>query len=139
MTLGVLVDPPVVDQPDRDRIEEVQLLPAGPAREDEARLFQQAQVLHDADARHVQLGFEFGQRAALTLEEQVEQEATGRVGQRLEHTVVVPPHADTIRNQISYLSSLWRNAVGPRLARGKQASKPAPAAYSCTAVIRPTF
>src|SRR5271156_1614048 len=78
-----------MDQPDGDAIEEMQLLPARPARDDKTRLFQQAQMLHDPDARHVHFGFELGQRATFTLEEKIEQEATRRVGKRLEHEVVV--------------------------------------------------
>jgi hypothetical protein len=35
------------------------------------------------------LGFELGQRATFTLEENIEQEAARRVGKRLEHKVVV--------------------------------------------------
>jgi hypothetical protein len=46
-------------------------------------------VLHHPEPRHVQIGLELGQRAAVALEEPVEQEPTGRVGERLEHTVVV--------------------------------------------------
>jgi hypothetical protein len=87
--LGVLVDPPVVDQPDRHGIQEVQLFPARPARHDEVRIFEDAQVLHDAEARHVQLRLELRERAAVTHKEPIEQEATRRVGERLEHTVVV--------------------------------------------------
>ncbi len=89
MTLGVLIDPPVMDQSDRDGIEKMQLLPARPARDDKTRLFQQAQMLHDPDARHVHLGFELGQREAFTLKQKIEQEAARRVGKRLEHEVVV--------------------------------------------------
>ena len=44
LTLGVLVDPPVVDQPDRHRVEEVQLLPARPARDHESCVFEDAEV-----------------------------------------------------------------------------------------------
>ena len=40
--LGVLVDPPVMDHLDRDGIEEMQLLPARPTRDDKARLFEQS-------------------------------------------------------------------------------------------------
>ena len=57
--------------------------------DDEAGVLQHPQVLHHAEARHLQLGLELRQRAAVTREEPVEQEATRRVGQRLEHTVVV--------------------------------------------------
>jgi len=87
--LRVLVDPAVVDQPDRHRVQEVQLLPARPAGDDEARVLQHAQVLHDSEARHLELRLELRERAAVTHEEPVEQEATRRVGERLEHQVVV--------------------------------------------------
>ena len=87
--LGVLVDPPVVDQADRHGVEEVELLPARSARDDETGLFEDAQVLHHAEARHLQLGLELGQRAAVTLEEPVEQEPARRIGECLEHAVVV--------------------------------------------------
>ena len=58
-------------------------------RDDEVRLLEHPQVLHDAEAGHLQLGLELGQRAAVAHEEAVEQEAAGRVGERLEHAVVV--------------------------------------------------
>ena len=66
-----------------------------PVREDaplaqaHARLQLEAQVLHDAEARHLQLGLELGQRAAVTRVEPVEQEAARRVGECLEYAVVV--------------------------------------------------
>ena len=50
---------------------------------------QQAEVLHHAEAGHLQLRLELRQRAAVTREEPVEQEAPRRVGERLEHAVVV--------------------------------------------------
>jgi len=87
--LGVFADPPVVDQPDRDRVEEVQFLPPGAAGDDEVRLLQQAQMLHHADARHVHLSLELAEGPALALEEKVEKETTGGVGKRLEYAVVV--------------------------------------------------
>jgi hypothetical protein len=46
-------------------------------------------VLHDAEARRLQLGVQLGRRAAVTLEEQVEEEPPARAGERLEHEVVV--------------------------------------------------
>jgi hypothetical protein len=87
--LRVFVDPPVVDQPNGHRVQEVQLLPARPARDDEACVFEDAQVLHHAEARHLQLGLELGERAAVTRKEQVEEEAARPVGDRLEHAVVI--------------------------------------------------
>ena len=50
-------------------------------------------MLHDPDTRHVHLGLELGQRATFTLEEKIEQEAARRVGERLEHAVVVHTRA----------------------------------------------
>ena len=47
------------------------------------------EVLHDAVTRHLQVRRQFGQGAAVPLEEQVEQEPARRVGERLEHAVVV--------------------------------------------------
>ena len=87
--LGVLVDPAVVQEPDRDRVQEVELLPARAAVDDEACLLEHAQVLHDPEARHLEPALEVGERAAVALEEPVEQVPPRRVGERLEHPVVV--------------------------------------------------
>ena len=86
---GVLVDPPVVDQPDRHRVQVVELLPALPARDDETGVLEDAQVLHHAEAGHLELGLELRERAAVALEELVEQVASRRIGERLEDLVVV--------------------------------------------------
>src|SRR5437016_2285166 len=67
----------------------MQLLPARAACNHEVRVFENAQMLHYTEARHLQLAFELRQRAAVTDEEQVEQEASRRVSQRLENTVLV--------------------------------------------------
>lgn len=87
--LCVLADPAVVDQPDRDRVEEVVLLPPRALRDDKTCFLEDAQVLHHAKPRHLQLGLQLRERAAVTRKEQVEQEATGRVGEGLEHPVVI--------------------------------------------------
>jgi hypothetical protein len=89
VTLPVLVDPPVVDQPDGHCVQEMQLLPPRPARRHEPRVLQHAQVLHDAEARHRQLRLELGEGAPVAHEQPVEQEAPGGIGERLEHAVVV--------------------------------------------------
>jgi len=89
VAFGVLVDPAVVDQPDGDRIEVVQLLPADAADDDQPCGLEDPQMLHDAEARHLQLGFELRQRAAVALEEPVEEEPTCSIGQRLEDEVVI--------------------------------------------------
>ena len=52
-------------------------------------LLEHLQVLHHPEARHLQPGLQLGERAAVTHEEQVEQEAAGRVGEGLEDPVVV--------------------------------------------------
>src|SRR3954468_1218736 len=95
VALRVLVDPPVVDLADRHRVEEVELLPALPAGNDEVGLLEDPQVLHDAVARHLQLRLELGERPPVTGEQEVEQEAPRRVGEGLEDPVVVR-HAPTI-------------------------------------------
>ena len=89
MTLPVLVDPPVVDQPDRHHVQEVQLLAARPPGDDEAGVLEDAQVLHDAEARHLELRLELGQRAPVAHEELVEQEAASWVCECLEDEVLV--------------------------------------------------
>ena len=77
----------------------MQLLPARPACDDEPRVLEDAQVLHHPEAGHLQLGLELGQRAAITLEEPVEEETTRGVGERLEHAVVVG-HRSRIGDQM---------------------------------------
>src|SRR4051812_34195127 len=74
----------------------MQFLPALPARDYEPCVLEDSQMLHDAEARHLQLRLKLGQGAAVTLKEQVEQEATRRVTERLEHAVLVVAHASTI-------------------------------------------
>src|SRR4051812_50139824 len=61
LALRVLVDPPVVDLADRHGVEEVELLPAHLAGDDEVRLLEHPQVLHDAVPRHLQLRLQLGQ------------------------------------------------------------------------------
>src|SRR4051794_26994223 len=84
---GVLAQPAVVDEPDRDGVEEVQLLAAAPASDYEVRLLEHLQVLHHAEARHRQPALERGERLAVLLEQEVEQRPPRRVRQRLEHLV----------------------------------------------------
>src|SRR5690242_4516132 len=52
---GVLVDPAVVDEPDRYRVEKVQLLPSRPAGDDQSRVLQHPQVLHDTEPADLHL------------------------------------------------------------------------------------
>src|SRR4029077_20979340 len=87
--LRVFADPALVDEPDRDGVQEVELLPAAPARDHEIGLLQQPEVLHDAEARHGQALLERTQRLPVLLEELVEQSSPGRVAERLEHLIHV--------------------------------------------------
>ena len=55
----------------------------------EAGRLEDAEVLHDAEPRHLrQRRLEVSQRLAITLEEPVEQRPPAGVGQRAEHLVV---------------------------------------------------
>ena len=53
------------------------------------RVLEHPQVLHHAEAGHLEAFLELSQRAPVALEQPVEQVAAGRVGERLEHPVVV--------------------------------------------------
>ena len=87
---GVLAHPSVVDEANRDRVEEVQLLaPTAPAH-DQARFFQQAQVLRHRDPGHVVRGRERDQGLAVLREELVEQGSPGGVAECLERRVHGP-------------------------------------------------
>src|SRR6187399_2312706 len=59
-----------MDHPDGHRVEEVMSFPAHLARDHQARLLQDPQVLHGPEPSHRQLRLELGQRAAVALEEQ---------------------------------------------------------------------
>jgi len=89
VALGVLVDPPIVDQSDRDRVQEMPFLPPCSACDHEAGVFEHAQMFHDAEPGHLHLGLELGERAAVTLEEPVEEESPRRVRECLEHEGIV--------------------------------------------------
>ncbi len=83
--LGVAADPSVGDEPDGDRVEEVELPPAVPARGDEVRILEHAKVLHDAEAGHLrERRLQLAERLAIALPEPVEQHAPVRVGERPE-------------------------------------------------------
>src|SRR5438067_13202523 len=76
----------------------MQLRPARAAGDDEAGLLENPQVLHHAEAGHLELGLELGERTAVALEEPVEQMAAGRIGECPEDLVVV--HARIIGDQM---------------------------------------
>ena len=85
--LGVLADPPVVDEADRDRVQEVELLAAAPLGDHEAGLLELLEVLHHAEPGHRELLLEGAQRLPVLAEELVEQASPGRIGQGFEHLV----------------------------------------------------
>ena len=76
-------------QPDRHGIQEVELLAPRSPGHDETRILEHPQMLHDAEARHLDLRLELRERAAVTFVEPVEQEPPRRIGERLEDVVVV--------------------------------------------------
>src|SRR4051794_17524946 len=124
VALRVLVDPPVVDQPDRHGIEEVQLLPAGSAGHHEPRVLQDAQVLHDAVARHLHLRLQLTEGAAVATEQQVEQEPPSRIGERLEHAIVVR-HGQTICDpKVTCQRVRTRLSAAPPEGCGAQGARP---------------
>jgi hypothetical protein len=94
--LGVLAHPPVVYEPERNRIQEVQLLPAPAPGHDEACFFQQLQVLHHTEPADLEACFEGAQGLAVFPEELVQEAPAGRIGQCLEHLV----HALRIRDHL---------------------------------------
>jgi hypothetical protein len=87
LAFGELVDPSVVDLPDWDRVEEVQLFSARPTADHEPRLFEHPQVLHHPKAGHSHLGLKLAQSAAVTLEQQIQNVPSGRVSERFKHPV----------------------------------------------------
>ena len=90
-----------MEEADRDRVEEVQLLPAPAPAHDQSGLLEQAQVLRDGDPGHVVAGGQRHQGLAVLLEQRVEQGSPGRVGKRPEHCL----HGDQNRKPNGFLSS----------------------------------
>ena len=75
-----------MDEPDRHRVQVVQLQPAVTPGGDETGLLQEAQVLHDPEASHRRQALgELGERLAITLEEPVEKLAPVEIRQGPEH------------------------------------------------------
>ncbi len=68
---------------------EMQHLPTRSSCHEESRVLEDAQVLHHAEARHLQLGLQLGQPAGVTQVELIEQKSTRGVGDCPEHAVVV--------------------------------------------------
>src|SRR4051812_35090209 len=101
LRLGELVDPAVVNEPDGYRIEEVELFPAGATGDHQPGLLQHAQVFHHPEPRHGQLGFQLGQRAAVPLEEPVEQAPPGGIGQSLEDAIILAHRPNICDQQVT--------------------------------------
>ncbi len=77
-----------MDHPDRNCVQKMQLLPAGPACDDEIGIFENPEMLHDAKACHRELGLQVLQRTAVTQKEEIQEKAARRVGKRLEYEIV---------------------------------------------------
>jgi hypothetical protein len=88
----VLADPAVGDQLDGDGVEIVQLLAPRPAGDDEAGVFENTQVPHHPEPRHLLARGQVAERAAVALEEPVEEVTARGVGEGLEHAVIVISH-----------------------------------------------
>src|SRR5207247_7690007 len=93
---GVLAHPAVVDEPDRDGVQEVQLLAPALLRDPEAGLLEHPQVLHHAEARHRQSPLERAERLPVFLEQRVEQPPARRGGKGPEHCLHTPSIRDCL-------------------------------------------
>ncbi len=76
-----------MDEPDRDGVQEVELLAASAPGDDEPCLLQLLQVLHHAEAGHREALVERVQRLPVLPEELVEQAPASGVGKRPEDLV----------------------------------------------------
>jgi hypothetical protein len=79
-----------VDKPDRDRVQEVELLAASPPGHHEARLLELLEVLHHPEAGHREALREHVQRLPVLAEELVEQAPPRRIGEGFEYRVHAP-------------------------------------------------
>ncbi|GIH01886.1 hypothetical protein Pma05_84580 [Plantactinospora mayteni] len=70
----------------------MQLLSARSARDYQSRVLQHPQMLGDAEPGHHHLGLQRAQRPPVPDEQQVEQEPSGRIGERLENKVIIAHH-----------------------------------------------
>src|SRR5262249_43535380 len=140
---GVLAHPPVVDESDRDGVQEVQLLAPPLLRHHETRIFEHAQVLHHAEAGHREAPLECAERLTVLLEELVEQATPRRRSQspedrfhgvRLYVTIQspvnpassVPPggSAASASGRARLLASAPAPGAGPRRAAARAGSAP---------------
>jgi hypothetical protein len=70
--LGVLRRPALEDQPDGNRIEEVELLTTGATRRHQVGALEHSQVLHGPEAAQAALTAQLGESLAVALEEPVQ-------------------------------------------------------------------
>ena len=83
--LGVLADPTIRDEADRNGIEVVALLAPDAAGRDQFRALEDVQVAHDAEPGHIgQVAAQVAERSAVLVEQEIEQEPAARVGQGAE-------------------------------------------------------
>ena len=92
VAIRVLADPTVADELDRNGVEEVELLASPPERRHQTGLFEHLEVLHHAEARHLELAVELGQRAAVPFEQEIQQMPPRGIGERPEDEIVVQRH-----------------------------------------------
>ncbi len=105
--LGVLAHPPVVDEADRHGVQKVQLLATPPLCDDETGFLEQLEVLHHAEARHGEAGFELSERLSVVPVELIEELPAGRVGEGFEHRV----HPHTIGDHLVTCQGCSANSI----------------------------
>ena len=85
---GILADPAVVDRLDRQGVEMVPALAALAARQDQLRLFQHLQVLHDRATVHLRKSFAQRARRQRRVLDRIQHLPPLCIGQRLENGVL---------------------------------------------------
>jgi hypothetical protein len=81
-------DPTVVHLPDRDRVQEVVLVPAGLRRGDQAGSLQDPQVAHDPESlQRRQLTLELGERLPIAVTERIEERPPARIREGTKHVI----------------------------------------------------
>jgi hypothetical protein len=76
-----------VNEPDRDRVQEVEFLAASPLGHYQPCRLEQPEVFHHTKTGHLEALFNLARRLAVLSEELVEQTPACRIGQGLEHLV----------------------------------------------------
>jgi len=103
--LGVLADPAVVDEADRNGVEVVELPATVSNRRDEAGVGEHAKVLHDAEAGHPrECCLQLGEGLSVALTERVEQGSPARICQRPEDLLI---HEVTICDRLVTCQCGW--------------------------------